>query len=347
MSLVRSAFARREILSLPIVGAALSIPRRIQAVEPGKPSRTAIAVAAARAIGSRNPDPKTRNPDHFAAKLLTTQDVECIKGLAEYDAFSMNWPEVVEYSRKQWGGMIANHPGVLPFVGVNLRTRHLDAAVLAAMENGTEQIVILGAGLDSRAYRLTASWDGGRVFEIDFPATQEYKKQKIVNVIGVPPKNLSYVPIDFTQNSLEEVLPSRGYRSGSRTLFIWEGVTMYLPKVAIQRTLAFVARHAGPGSSIIFDYQDERTISKDCDDEVWRKWAELSAKWGEPWMFGIPDTGKGNVFQFVAEQGLEVKTDFTMGELCVKHLPSTIMPAAFGFDRWAWRICQATQKRNA
>jgi len=344
MSSVRSVFARREVLALPLLGTALSVPRRLQAVEPGKPSRTAIAVAAARAIGSRNPDKATCNPDYLAEKLLTGHDVERVKGIAEHDTFGMSWPDVVEYAKKQWGGPIANHPGFLPFVGLNLRTRHLDAAVLAALEDRTEQIVILGAGLDSRAYRLTRSWNTGRVFEVDLPPTQEYKKRKVASAIGAPPRNLSYVPIDFTKESLEEVLPLSGYRSGAKTLFIWEGVTMYLPKAAIQSTLAFVARHAGPGSSVIFDYQDERTITNDSDDEVWKKWAKLAIEWGEPWMFGIPDSGEGNVFQLMAAHGLEVKSDFTMGELCVKHLPSTILPATFGLDRWAWRICHAAQR---
>lgn len=340
MSFFRSATGRREIL---LLGAALCGPRAGQAVEAGKPSRTAIAVAAARAIGARNPDEATRNPDEIAGKLLTAEDLQRVKGLAECETFGMNWTEVMEHFRARWSGAFANHSGFLPFVGLNLRTRHLDAAVRAAMEDGTRQIVILGAGLDSRAYRLTKSWTAGRVFEVDLPSTQEYKKRKVAAAIGAAPRNLSYVPIDFTQQSLEEALPKHGYRSDAKTLFLWEGVTMYLPETAIQRTLAFVARHAGPGSSVVFDYQDKRTIGQECDDEVWKAWAKLSAEWGEPWLFGIPDSGEGNVFQLVAAQGLEVKSDFTMGELCVKHLPAAVAPATFGFDRWAWRVCHAKQ----
>jgi len=340
----RSAFARREVLALPLLGAALSRPGRIQAVEPGKPSRTAVAVAAARAIGSRNPDESTRNPDYLAQKLLAAGDLERVKGISEYDSFHMSWPQVVEHAKLQSAGLLANHSGFLPFSGLTLRTRHFDAAVLAALENGTEQIVILGAGLDSRAYRLTSSWDKGRVFEVDLPPTQEHKKRTASSAIGPPPSNLRYVPIDLTQESLEDVLPLSGYRTNAKTLFLWEGVTMYLPKTAVQSTLAFVARHAGPGSSVIFDYQDELTISEDYDDEVWKSWAKLVVEWGEPWLFGIPNGGEGNVFQLVAAQGLEVISDFTMGELCVKYLPSRILPATFGLDRWAWRICHATQR---
>ena len=60
------------------------------------------------------------------------------------------------------------------------------------------------------------------------------------------------------------------------------------------------------------------------------------------WLFGIPNSAEGNIFQLVAAQGLEVKSDYTMGELCVKHLPTRVLPATLGVARWAWRMCHAT-----
>ena len=319
----RSRFSRRDVLLVSLCGAALSGPRRLQGVQPGKPSQTAVSVAAARAIGSRNPDEATRNPDYLAAKLLTAEDRELIKGTRQDDTFDMTWPEVVEYFKERRGDRLANHSGFLPYSGLNLRTRHLDAAVRAALEDGTGQIVILGAGLDSRAYRLTNSWDTGRVFEVDFPPSQEYKKHKVKSIIGEPPRNLTYVPIDFTKESLDEVLARSGYRSDVKTLITWEGVSMYLPKDAIDSTLAFVARHAGTGSSILFDYFDERIITQDHDSEGWKRIARRNAGWGEPFIFGIPNTGEGNVFQLVAAQGLEVKSDYSMGESGMHLTPET------------------------
>ncbi len=301
-------------------------------------------VAASRAIGSRNPDEATRNPDYLATKLLTAEDRELIKGTRQDDTFDMTWSEVVEYFKERSGRRLANHSGFLPYSAQTLRTRHLDAAVRAALEDGTGQIVILGAGLDSRAYRLTNSWDAGRVFEVDFPPSQEYKKRKVKSIIGEPPRNLTYVPIDFTKESLDEVLARSGYRSDVKTLITWEGVSMYLPKEAIDSTLAFVARHAGPGSSIIFDYFDEKLITQDHDSAGWKSLAERVAGWGEPWMFGIPNSGEGNVFQIVSAQGLEVKSDYNMGELCVKYLPPRIVPATLGLTRWAYRMCHATHR---
>ena len=347
MSLKGSAFSRREVLTLPLVGVALSRPRRLRAVEPGRPSQTAVLVAASRAIGSRDPNAATRNPDHLAAEFLTPEDKELIKGTRQYDTFDMSWPEVRAYFENQMGSRLGNHKGFLPYVALNLRTRHLDDAVRMALTDGTEQIIILGAGLDSRAYRLTSSWETGRVFEVDFPPSQEYKKRKVESVIGQPPRNLTYVPIDFTKESLEEVLSRNGYRPEAKTLITWEGVTMYLPKDAIDGTLSFVTNHAGPGSSILFDYFDETMITQEHHSNRWKTWAELVAGWGEPWIFGLPNSGEGNVFQLVAEHGLEVKSDYSMGELCVKYLPPEVSPGTFGLSRWAWRMCHAKQQISA
>ncbi len=343
MSQVPGSFSRREVLSLPVLGAVLALPRDLQSLEPGKPSRTAVLVAASRAIGSRNPDEATRNPDYLAEKLLSAEDWDLIKGTGHYNNRDATWPEVMARYAEQRGTQFANHSGFLPNVGQNLRTRHFDASVRDALEDGTEQIVILGAGLDSRAYRLTNSWETGRVFEVDFPPTQELKKRKVEAAVGTLPRNLTYVPIDFTKESIEEVLGRSGYRSDAKTLITWEGVSMYLPEAAVRSTLAFVARHAGPGSSVVFDYFDERLVAQNHDSEGWKRLAKMVAEWEEPWVFGIPNSGKGNVLQLVASEGLEVKSDFTMGELCVKYLPPKIMPATQGLTRWAWRICHATQ----
>lgn len=344
MSLLQATVSRRVVLALPLIGAACSGLRRGHSPEPRKLSRTAVLVAAGRAISSRDPDESTRNPDYLAEKLLTPADLEMIEDTFAYDNWNSSWSEVREHYKKQYGGLLANHSGFLPYPFLNLRTRHLDAAILDALGNGTEQIVVLGAGLDSRAYRLTNSWDAGRVFEVDSPSTQEFKKRKIKSVIGDLPPNLTFVPIDFTQESLREVLARDGYRSNAKTLMILEGVSMYLPKAAVESTLAFVARHAGPGSSIVFDYFDERLITQDHNEQNWKDTAKTVKDWGEPWIFGIPNSGRDNVFRFVAAQGLKVQNDFSMGELCVKYLPPRIMPATFGLCRWAWRICRAMQR---
>jgi hypothetical protein len=98
-----------------------------------------------------------------------------------------------------------------------------------------------------------------KVFEVDRPVTQELKKQRVRDVLGTPPSNLTYVPVDFQHDDLLEVLTRHGYDRTQRTFFILEGVTMYLPEEAARETLRFVGAHP-QGSGIVFDFVYRATI---------------------------------------------------------------------------------------
>lgn len=166
------------------------------------------------------------------------------------------------------------------------RTRYIDDYLQAGIKSGVDQVVILGAGCDSRAYRIKGL-EGIRVFEVDHPDTQE---NKIANVRRLPcqlPPWVTYVPVEFERQKLGERLLSSGYRSDTKTLFIWEGVTTYLTAEAIDSTLSFVVAHSGRGSSIIFNYWYKSAVS---GESTW-KWAKVirknAEKVGEPIIFGI------------------------------------------------------------
>jgi methyltransferase (TIGR00027 family) len=118
---------------------------------------------------------------------------------------------------------------------------------------GIEQLVILGAGLDSRAYRIKGLEGRVKVFEVDHPATQAVKLAKLKRILGELPAHVTYVPIDFDAESLDKLFDF-GYNRQGKTLFIWEGVVYYLTAEAVDQTLSFVSRNSGAGSSIIFDY---------------------------------------------------------------------------------------------
>jgi methyltransferase (TIGR00027 family) len=92
---------------------------------------------------------------------------------------------------------------------------------------GATQVVILGAGLDSRAYRFGDLLRGARVFEVDFPPTQEYKKKRVREILKGLPPHVAYAPIDFTKEDLATVLRQAGYDTTKKTVFVWEGVTLY------------------------------------------------------------------------------------------------------------------------
>src|SRR5262249_33733695 len=110
---------------------------------------------------------------------------------------------------------------------VVVRTRYIDDALTAALRSGAEQVVILGAGVDSRACRVPGIV-GTRVFEVDHPMTQAAKKRVIARRLGALPGHVTFVPIDFSTHTLDRVLPAAGFRPDARTFFICEGVTHYL-----------------------------------------------------------------------------------------------------------------------
>jgi methyltransferase (TIGR00027 family) len=188
------------------------------------------------------------------------------------------------------------------------RVRYIDDYLETCTNDGLEQLVILGAGFDSRPYRFEELNGKVKVFEIDHPATQKVKKDKIKKIFGSLPDHVVYIPIDFNKEKLEERLFEKGYDRKLKTLFIWEGVTMYLTAEAVDETLAFVAKNSGEGSSIIFDYIFKSFLD---DPSQWegvgridtvRKAYELIDEpiTDERFIFGIPD---GAITEFLSQRG--------------------------------------------
>jgi methyltransferase (TIGR00027 family) len=133
-----------------------------------------------------------------------------------------------------------------------LRTKAIDAAVCDAVRAGTAQLVILGAGLDGRAWRMN-ELRGVRVFEVDHPATQAFKR---AHVDRLPPAvgDVVFVPINFERASLDDVLARAGHDATRATCWIWEGVVMYLTRQTMRATLASVARRSAAASTLIVNY---------------------------------------------------------------------------------------------
>ena len=133
-----------------------------------------------------------------------------------------------------------------------LRTSMIDAAVRSAIAAGIAQVVILGAGLDGRAWRMP-ELAGARVFEVDHPATQAYKRE---HVTALPPSiaSVTFVPVDFERESLDAALHRAGHDATQPTCWIWEGVVMYLTHDAMRATLANVASRSADGSILIVNY---------------------------------------------------------------------------------------------
>jgi methyltransferase (TIGR00027 family) len=189
---------------------------------------------------------------------------------------------------------------------IPVRTRCIDDYLTTCIEQGIRQVVILGAGYDTRAYRFAALKGGVKVFEVDHPATQNVKREKIKKILGYLPDYVVYVPIDFEKEKVDERLFESGYDRSLKTLFIWEGVTMYVTGEAVDETLAFVVHNSGEGSSIIFDYVLGSALDGRLREaEGWKRYLE---KRGDPPIFGIED---GTIEEFLGSRGFHQVKDIT------------------------------------
>jgi methyltransferase (TIGR00027 family) len=133
-----------------------------------------------------------------------------------------------------------------------LRARAIDRALEAGLATGIDQVVILGAGLDTRAHRL-AALAHATVFEVDHPSSQAHKRARATRV-PQSARRLVYVPVDFARDSLAEQLQAHGHAAQRATFWIWEGVVPYLELGAIRATLAAVAQRSVPGSRLATTY---------------------------------------------------------------------------------------------
>jgi methyltransferase (TIGR00027 family) len=157
-------------------------------------------------------------------------------------------------------------------------------AVQAALSQGIGQLVILGAGLDTRPYRLPGL-ERVRVFEVDLPAVQNDKKKKLQKSLGRLPENVTFIPINFDTQTLDAVFTGTTFEPSRPALFIWEGVTQYITEETVNRTLAFVGKSA-PGSSILFTYVLKSVIERRSDLPDADHMLEVVGQYA-PWIFGL------------------------------------------------------------
>ncbi|GHO70255.1 S-adenosyl-L-methionine-dependent methyltransferase [Ktedonobacter sp. SOSP1-52] len=211
--------------------------------------------------------------------------------------------------------MDAITPGIY---GVQIsRTRFIDDAVRDALSQGIEQVVILGAGFDTRPYRLTGI-EHTRVFEVDLPSVQEDKKKKLHKHFGRLPEQVTFLPIDFDTQSLEAVFSGTPFDPASPAIFVWEGVTQYLSEEAVHRTLAFVGTSAS-GSILVFTYVLKSFIERRSDIPGTEKMMDMMAKRGSPWLFGLEPS---SVASYLAPFHLRLTADVGSTEHQTRYFKS-------------------------
>jgi methyltransferase (TIGR00027 family) len=252
-------------------------------------SVTAQGIAAVRAVESSKPPQERICYDPLARQLVSPAFFLLAKLFAGYG---------------EWRA-----PGTTGFIVA--RTRYIDDYLQACLDSRIDQLVILGAGLDSRAYRFEQLRAHVNVFEVDHPATQQEKCRKLRKIFGELPQHVTFVPIDFNQESLEKLFDF-GYDKRRKTLFIWEGVTYYLTGEAVDRTLEFVERNSGNGSSIIFDYVYVSALTAAHKRGEIARMQRYKRFTGEGLTFGLEE---GQVEEFLIQRGYGHITNVTGEDL--------------------------------
>lgn len=194
-------------------------------------------------------------------------------------------------------------PGTLG--AILCRTRYIDDVLRRSLEEGLDQVVILGAGFDSRAYRIPGM-DRVRVFEVDLPGTRQLKQERLEKVLGAVPDNVTLIGMDFDQQSLGDMISVSGFQTERRTLFIWEGVTQYITAEAVMNTLDFVSGVSGPGSAIVFTYVRRGIVDGSDRPEWFGPFLAFAGSVGSPMIFGLD---KDEVEQFLSKRGLMLIED--------------------------------------
>jgi len=206
-------------------------------------------------------------------------------------------------------------PGIYEYVLA--RTKLFDTVFANALDECFGQIILLGAGFDTRVLRFANRNQGTRIFELDVPTTQQAKRG-VLEMKGVQlPPELIFVPIDFTRQRMADVLLSRGFRVEGKTLFLWEGVTMYLNIQAVDHTLRFIHSHSGEGSLVAFDYVNGSVLRGENRYYGEKEIRRTVFKAGEEWSFGIDE---GTIGHFLFERDFELVSRWMASDLEKEYL---------------------------
>lgn len=249
------------------------------------PSKTAEGVVLHRVFESQKPEGERICYDPYASYFISSEMVE----------FATKHPDEAKEAWEQYERLI---PGLGNSIAA--RVKYFDDFVENSINEGFEQLVILGSGYDTRPYRIEGLKGKVRIFEVDHPETQRVKIEKIKEIFGLLPNHVVYVSADLETEELGQQLANKGYNRSQKTLFIMEGVVIYIPPRTVDEILSFIVKNSGKGSVIIFDYFSESVIDGTCKLAEGKNMRKHVEKLGEPLQFGIKE---GTVEMFLAERG--------------------------------------------
>ena len=210
---------------------------------------------------------------------------------------------------------------------IAMRSRFAEDSARRAIAEGVRQVLVLGAGLDTFAYRLEPT-EGLRMFELDHPATQREKRRRLAAAHIAEPSHVAYVAHDFEHGSLTQALAASGLKLGERTFVLWLGVTPYLAEEAVYATLGELARWSG-GAEVVFDYANPpHTIEHAAARDFHLAMAERVAASGEPFRgyFETEDLHAG-----ARKLGFAEIEDLDRAALDARYLPDAPSSPRSGF----------------
>lgn len=258
-------------------------------MQAGQPSRTARAAATHRAVHQLLESGRVFT-DPLAVQVLGMDPAELVREAEE------------QPSRRPMRLFIA------------ARTRFAEDALAAAVADGTRQLVVLGAGLDTFAHRNPHP--GLRVFEVDHPATQAWKRERLAEAGLVSPASLSFAPVDFEHGTLADGLAAAGFDGRIPAFFTWLGVVPYLTEDAVFATLGFIAGLPG-GAQVVFDYPEPPSDLSPESRAAYEVRARRVAALGEPWLSHF---APGDLARRLGEVGFRETEDLGPGEIASRYL---------------------------
>jgi methyltransferase (TIGR00027 family) len=263
---------------------------------------TAEGAAAIRAAGAIEPDALLRGPDDLAVRFVGRGPR--LTALVRVPGARRLAPRLIERLL----------PGAYWFELA--RVKHMDALLRRELAAGAQQLLVLGAGFDARAYRFAEQLAGVRTFELDHPLIASLKRERVLRIFGELPRHVTYVDLDLENGDLARRMREAGWDDGLRSFVIWSGVTAYLHAGGVDAVIAWVAG-AASGSSIVFDYAFREAVAGDDSFHGAAQLRSRVARGGEPLRFGIP---RGGAAGFLAERGLELESDVGPDELRRRYL---------------------------
>lgn len=283
-----------------------------------------------RAFGARERDAAVRNPDYLAEELVDHSRVNRLGlGLA-----SMRPTHAISrwaFEKVAGGGYWAE----------TARVKHYDRILEGEAANGIRQVIVLGAGLDSRAYRLGPRMSGVSFFEVDHPVMAIQKRDRVERIFGSLPPYVTFVAHDLTVDDPGRSLVDAGFDASSPVLVLWIGVSMYLPAEAVEGVLAW-AGELPAGSSFGFDYFEQRFFDDERPFRLPRRTRFLLGLSGERLLYGIDPA---SLQELLGEYGLTVESHIGPDESTARYLRrsnSRIAGRPFAYSRYVHAGVRAT-----